>query len=152
MRVYWLVMSGLLLFPWSLVIVPIVALAYKRRVPGSDQRDRRKSLVWTAILLGTLLVGATAALAAESVATPIERLHDGVRNLATGWLRLFQVIEAETAERGPLPGLLIGSVEGTNQALRQTTRGAYDAATFLLPVPRPRSVPREPGTLLEVQF
>jgi hypothetical protein len=30
MRIYWLVMSALLLFPWSLVILPAVALAYKR--------------------------------------------------------------------------------------------------------------------------
>jgi hypothetical protein len=108
--------------------------------------------VWIVILLVTVLAGATVAFAAGSVTTPIERLHDGVRDLATGWLRLFQVIGAETVERGPVPGLLIGSIEGSNQALRQTTRGAYDAVTFLLPVPRPRSAPSEPGTLLEVQF
>jgi putative exosortase-associated protein (TIGR04073 family) len=104
------------------------------------------------ILFVTVLAGATVALAAEPKATPIERLHDGVRDLTTGWLRVFQVIGNETVERGPLSGLLIGGIEGSNQAVRQTTRGAYDAVTFLLPVPRPRPAPTEPGTLLEVQF
>jgi putative exosortase-associated protein (TIGR04073 family) len=108
--------------------------------------------MWIAILLVAVLAGATVAFAAEPAADPIERLRDGVQNLATGWLKLFQVIEAETVERGPLPGFFIGSVEGSNQALRQTARGAYDAATFLLPVPRPQAIPSEPGTLLEVHF
>jgi len=152
MRIYWLVMSALLLFPWSLVILPAVALAYKRRAPEPYRRDRRRSLVWIAIPLVTVLAAATVVFAAEPAATPIERLHDGVRDLATGWLRFFQVIGAETVDRGLVPGLLIGSVEGSNQALRQTTRGAYDSVTFLLPVPRPRSAPSVPGTFLEVQF
>ena len=30
MQIYWLAISGLLLFPWSLVLAPALTLAYRR--------------------------------------------------------------------------------------------------------------------------
>ncbi len=85
MQIYWLVMSGLLLLPWSLVFAPALALGYIRLSSFSLQSWLAQP--WR--------------FAAEPVVTPLERLHDGVRNLATGWTRIFQVIAVETAERGP---------------------------------------------------
>ena len=101
MQIYWLVMSGLLLLPWSLIFAPALALAYRRLSSGARRRDSRVHPVWIFLVLFTVLAGATVALAAEPVVTPLERLHDGVRDLATGWTRMFQVIAVETVERGP---------------------------------------------------
>ena len=152
MQIYWLVMSGLLLFPWSVVIVPTLAGAYRRRSSGAQRRATFKHIFWISLALFTVLAGAGLAYAAEPAVTPLERLHDGVLDLATGWTRIFRAIAVETAERGPVGGFLVGSVEGSHQALRQTTHGAYETATFFLPVPRPHPMPTEPGHLLEVPF
>ena len=152
MQIYWLVMSGLLLLPWSLIFAPALALAYRRLSSGARRRDSRVHPVWIFLVLLTVLAGATVAFAAEPVVTPLERLHDGVRDLATGWTRIFQVIAVETVERGPIGGFVVGGIEGSHQALRQTTEGAYETATFLLHVPRPQPIPSEPGQILEVRF
>jgi hypothetical protein len=64
----------------------------------------------------------------------------------------FHAVAAETVEHGPATGVFVGSLEGTNQALQQTLRGAYETTTFFLPVPRPEPTVSEPGTLLEVRF
>jgi putative exosortase-associated protein (TIGR04073 family) len=94
----------------------------------------------------------TVAFAGEPVTTPAERLRGGVRDLTTGWTAFFHTVAAETVEHGPATGLLVGTLEGTNQALQQTLRGAYETTTFFLPVPRPQPTASEPGTLLEVRF
>ncbi len=101
MHIYWLVMSGLLLLPWSLIFAAALALAYRRLSSGARRRDSRVHPVWIFLVLLTVLAGATVAFAAEPVVTPLERLHDGVRDLATGWTRIFQVIAVETVGRGP---------------------------------------------------
>ena len=152
MQIYWLVMTGLLLFPWSLVLAPALTKAYRRISSGAGRGDGPKYLVWISLVLFTVLAGATLAFAAEPVATPLERLHDGVRDLATGWTKVFRVIAVETIERGPIVGFFVGGIEGSHQALRQTTEGAYETATFFLHVPRPQAAPSEPGGLLEVRF
>jgi uncharacterized membrane protein YhaH (DUF805 family) len=152
MQIYWSVMSGLLLLPWSLIFAPALTLGYRRLTSGAGRRDRRMHWVWIFLVLFAVLAGATVAFAAEPAATPLQRLHDGVQDLATGWTRMFQVIAVETVERGPISGLLVGGIEGSHQALRQTTRGAYETATFLLAVPRPQPTPSEPGQILEVRF
>jgi putative exosortase-associated protein (TIGR04073 family) len=143
-------MSGLLLFPWIVVLVPPVLAVYRR---VCLQENRCLHLRWVRTLaLITVLSTATVAVAGEPGATPRERLSVGVRDLTTGWTEFFQTVGAETAERGPATGLLVGSLEGTNQALQRTLRGAYETATFLLPVPRPQPMASEPGNLLEVRF
>lgn len=152
MHIYWLIMSGLLLFPWSFVLAPALVLAYRRLTSGAQQRDGLRYRVWIFLALLSVLAGATLAFAAEPVVTPLERLHDGVHDLATGWTKIFHVIAVETVDRGPVGGFLVGTIEGSSQALRQTTRGAYETATFFLPVPRPQPAPSEPGQLLEVRF
>jgi putative exosortase-associated protein (TIGR04073 family) len=150
MRIYWWIMTGLMLFPWILVLVPPVVVAYRR---VSLKATHRRHMRWVGtVLLITVLSTATVAFAQEPVATPAERLRGGVRDLTTGWTAFFQTLGAETAEHGPATGLFVGSLEGTNQALQQTLRGAYETTTFFLPVPRPEPTASEPGTLLEVRF
>jgi len=149
MRIYWWMMTGLLLFPWMLVLVPLTAAAYRRI---SLRENRRRHLRWVqTIMLITVLSTATVAFAGEPAATPGDRLRDGVRDLTTGWTAFFPTFGAETAERGPA-GVVVGSLEGANQALQQTLRGAYETTTFFLPVPRPQPMASEPGTLFEVHF
>jgi hypothetical protein len=75
-----------------------------------------------------------------------------VRDLTTGWTAFFHTVAAETVEHGPATGVFVGGLEGTNRALQQTLRGAYETTTFFLPVPRPQPSASEPGTLLEVRF
>jgi len=150
MRIYWWIMTGLMLFPWMLVFVPPVVAAH-RRVSLKEHRRRHLRRVGTVLLI-TVLSTATVAFAQGPVATPAERLRDGVRDLTTGWTAFFQTLGAETAERGPATGVVVGSLEGANRALQQTLRGAYETTTFLLPVPRPQPTASEPGTLLEVRF
>ena len=152
MQIYWLFMTGLLLFPWSLVLAPALTKAYRRISSGSGRGVGAKYLLWISLVLLTVLGGATLAFAAEPVATPLERLHDGVRDLTTGWTKVFRVIDVETIERGPIVGFFTGSIEGAHQALRQTTEDAYETATFFLQVPRPQAAPSEPGSLFEVRF
>jgi len=150
MRIYWWIMTGLMLFPWVLALVPAGVAAY-RRVSLKEHRRRHMRWVGTVLLI-TVLSTATVAFAGEPVATPAERLRDGVRDLTTGWTAFFHTVAAETVEHGPATGLFVGSLEGTNQALQQTLRGAYETTTFFLPVPRPQPSASEPGTLLEVRF
>lgn len=152
MHIYWFIMSGLLLFPWSFVLAPALVLAYRRLTSGAQRRDGLRYRVWIFLALLSVLAGATLALAAEPVVTPLERLRDGAGDLATGWSKLFSAIAVETVERGPVEGLLGGTIKGSHQALSQTTRGAYEAATFFLPVPPAQPTPSEPGQLLEVRF
>ncbi len=150
MRIYWLIMTGLLLFPWMLALMP-PAVAAGRRI--AHKEHYRHHLGWVrTVTLVAILSTATVAFAGEPAATPGDRLRDGVRDLTTGWTAFFQTVGAETVERGPAVGLVAGSLEGANQALQRTLRGAYDTTTFLLPVPRPQSTVSEPGTLLEVRF
>ncbi len=101
MQIYWLVMSGLLLLPWSLIFAPALALAYRRLSSEARRRDSRVHPVWIFLVLLTVLAGATVAFAAEPAVTPLEKLHDDVRDLATGWTRVFQAIAVETVEQGP---------------------------------------------------
>ncbi|MGH2359989.1 MAG: hypothetical protein ACRDGM_05540, partial [bacterium] len=125
-------------------------VAYRRVALTATQR---RHLRWVrTVMLITVLSTAGVAFAGEPVATPAERLRDGVRDLTTGWTAFFHALEAETAERGPATGLVVGGVQGANQALQQTLRGAYETTTFFLPVPRPQPTASEPGTLLEVRF
>jgi putative exosortase-associated protein (TIGR04073 family) len=154
MQIYWLVMTGLLLFPWFLVIAPAIALARRRLSPAPHRRNQEKQWAWLFLVLFTILIlgGATVAFAVEPPLTRLERLHDGARGVTTGWTELFHVIAVETVERGPVVGLLVGSIGGSHQALSHTTRGIYDTVTFFLPVPRPQLTPSEPGRLLEVRF
>ena len=150
MRIYWWIMTGLMLFPWILALVPPVVAAYPRVVL---KENRRRHLRWVRTLtLIIVLSTATVAFAQEPVATPAERLRGGVRDLTTGWTAFFHTVAAETVEHGPATGVIVGSLEGTNRALQQTLRGAYETATFLLPVPRPQPMASEPGNLLEVRF
>jgi len=124
--------------------------AYQR---VSLKEDRRRNLRWAGtVVLFTVLSTAAVAFAGEPGATPAERLRGGVRDLTTGWTAFFHTVAAETVEHGPAAGLFVGSLEGTNQALQQTLRGAYETTTFFLPVPRPQPSASEPGTLLEVRF
>lgn len=152
MHIYWWVMTGLLLFPWTLVLAPALTLTYRRLSSGVQRYHGLKHRVWIFLALFILLAGATLAFAAKPGVTPLERLRDGAGDLATGWSKLFSTIAVETVERGPVEGLLGGTIKGSHQALSQTTRGAYEAATFFLPVPRPQPTPSEPGNLLEVRF
>ena len=152
MQIYWLVMSGLLLFPWSLVLAPALTLAYRRLSSAAQRHHGRTHRVWIFPALVILLASATLVFAVEPVGTPIERLHDGARDLATGWTRFFHAIAVETVERGPVEGFLVGTINGSHQALSQTTRGAYETAAFLLSLPPPQRTPSEPGQLLEVKF
>ncbi len=149
MRVYWWFMSGLLLFPWILVLVP-QGVAVGRRVAHRKNQGRHLRWVRTVTLVAVLST-ATVAFAGEPAATPGDRLRDGVRDLTTGWTAFFPTLGAETADKGPA-GVVVGSLEGANQALQQTIRGAYETTTFFLPVPRPQPTVSEPGTLLEVHF
>ncbi len=151
MRIYWWVMSGLMLFPWFLALVPAVVAAYQRVALKANHRCHLR-WVRTVVMLAVLVSAAPVAVAGERGAAPGDRLRDGLRDLTTGWTAFFQTLGAETAERGPATGLVVGSLEGANQALQQTLRGAYDTTTFLLPVPRPQPAASEPGTLLEVRF
>ena len=41
MQIYWSVMSGLLLLPWSLILAPALTLGYRRLTSGPERRDRR---------------------------------------------------------------------------------------------------------------
>lgn len=150
MQIYWWIMTGLLLFPWMLVLMPpAVAACRKLALKGHQRRHLR----WVqTVMLITVLSTATVAFAGESGATRGERLRDGVRDLTTGWTAFIHTLGAETAERGPATGLFVGSLDGANQALQQTLRGAYESTTFFLPVPRPQPTVSEPGTLLEVRF
>jgi putative exosortase-associated protein (TIGR04073 family) len=139
-----------MLFPWILALVPPVVAAYPRVFL---KEHRRRHLRWVrTVLLITVLSTATVAFAGGPGATPAERLRGGVRDLTTGWTAFFHTVAAETVEHGPATGVLVGSLEGTNQALQQTLRGAYETTTFFLPVPRPQPSASEPGTLLEVRF
>lgn len=150
MRIYWWIMTGLMLFPWILALVPPGVAAYRR---VSFKENRRRHLRWVGtVMLVTVLSTATMAFAGEPGARPAERLRGGVRDLTTGWTTFFHALTVETAEQGPATGLFVGSLEGTNQALQQTLRGAYETTTFFLPVPRPEPTASEPGTLLEVRF
>ena len=149
MRIYWWIVTGLLLFPWMLALMP-PAVAAGRRV--AHKEHHRQHLGWVrTITFVAVLSAATVAFAGEPAATPGDRLRDGVRDLTTGWTTFFPTLGAETAERGPA-GVVAGSLEGANQALQQTLRGAYETTTFFLPVPRPQPTVSEPGTLLEVRF
>lgn len=152
MQIYWWVMSGLLLFPWSLVLAPLLAPAYRRFVSGASRRVGLKYRASILFVLITVLAGATLAFAAEPNVVALARLRDGTRGLATGWTELFRVIAVETVQRGPVAGFLVGSIGGSHQALSQTTRGIYETVAFFLPVPRPQLAPSESGHLLEVQF
>ena len=150
MRIYWWIMTGLMLFPWILALVPPVVADYRQVFL---KENRRRHLRWAGtVLLITVLSTATVAFAGEPGATPAERLRGGVRDLTTGWTAFFHTVAAETVEHGPAAGVFVGSLEGTNQALQQTLRGAYETTTFFLPVPRPQPTASEPGTLLEVRF
>ena len=149
MRIYWWVMIGLLLFPWILALAPSAVVA-GRRVAIKEHHRRHMRWLRTVTLVGVLST-ATVSFAAEPGATPGDRLRDGVRDLTTGWTAFVHALGAETADRGPA-GVVVGSLEGANQALQQTLRGAYETTTFFLPVPRPQPTASEPGTLLEVRF
>ncbi len=149
MRIYWWIMTGLLLFPWMLALMP-PAVAVGRRVALKEHH--RDHLRWVrAVTLVAILSTATVAFAGEPGATQGDRLRDGVRDLTTGWTAFFHTLGGETADRGAV-GVVVGSLEGANQALQQTLRGAYETTTFFLPVPRPQPTVSEPGTLLEVRF
>ena len=149
MRICWWIMTGLMLFPWMLALVPAGVAAYRR---VSLKENRRRHLRWIgAVMLVTVLSTATMAFAGEPGARPAERLRGGVRDLTSGWTAFFPTLGAETADRGPA-GVVVGGLEGTNQALQQSLRGAYETTTFFLPVPRPEPTASEPGTLLEVRF
>jgi putative exosortase-associated protein (TIGR04073 family) len=150
MRIYWWIMTGLLLFPWMLALAPS-AVAVGRRVALKEHHPHHLRWVRTVTLVAFLST-ATVAFAGEPAATPGDRLRDGMRDLATGWTAFVHTLGGETAEHGPATGLFVGSLEGTNQALQQTLRGAYETTTFFLPVPRPQPTASEPGTLLEVRF
>ena len=150
MRIYWWIMTGLMLFPWILALVPAGVAAYRL---VSLKNNRRRHLRWVGTLvLITVLSTATVAFAGEPIVTPGDRLRGWVRDLTTGWTAFFHTVAAETVERGPAAGVFVGGVEGTNRALQQTLRGAYETTTFFLPVPRPQPSASEPGTLLEVRF
>lgn len=149
MRIYWWIMTGLLLFPWILALAPS-AVAAGRRVALKEHHRHHLRWVHTVTLVGVLST-ATVAFAGEPGATPGDRLRDGVRDLTTGWTVFFNTLGGGTADRGP-GGIVVGSLEGANQALQQTLRGAYGTTTFFLPVPRPQPTASEPGTLLEVRF
>ena len=149
MRIYWWIMTGLLLFPWMLALAP-PAVAAGRRVALKEHH--RHHLRWVrTVTLVAVLSAATVAFAGEPAATAGDRLRDGVRDLTTGWATFFHTLGADTVDRGPA-GVVVGSLEGANQALQQTLRGAYETTTFFLPVPRPQPMASEPGTLLEVRF
>jgi putative exosortase-associated protein (TIGR04073 family) len=150
MRIYWWIMTGLMPFPWILALVPPVVAGHRR---VSLRATQRRHLRWVGtVLLITVLSTATVAFAGEPIVTPGDRLRGGVRDLTTGWTAFFHTVAAETVERGPATGVFVGSLEGTNRALQQTLRGAYETTTFFLPVPRPQPSASEPGTLLEVRF
>ena len=150
MRIYWWIMTGLMLFPWIPALVPPVVAASQR---VSLKEHRRRHLRWVgAAVLITVLSTATVAFAGEPIVTPGARLRGGVLDLTTGWTAFFHTVATETVEHGPAAGVFFGSLEGTNLALQQTLRGAYETTTFFLPVPRPQPSASEPGTLLEVRF
>ncbi len=150
MRIYWWIMTGLMLFPWIFVLVPGVVAAYQRVALKGAHRCH---LRWVrTMMLVTVLSTASVAVAGGGGATPGDRLRGGVRDLATGWTTFFHTLAVETDERGAVTGLVVGSLEGANQALQRTLRGAYETTTFFLPVPSPQPAASEPGTLLEVRF
>jgi len=153
MRIYWWIMTSLMLFPWILALVPAGVAASRRVSLKEHRRGRMGHMGWVrTVMLITVLSTATVAFAGEPIVTPGDRLRGGVRDLTTGWTAFFHTVAAETVEHGPATGVIVGSLQGTNQALQQTLRGAYETTTFFLPVPRPQPSASEPGTLLEVRF
>lgn len=66
----------------------------------------------------------------------VEKLGRGLANIFSGWLELPLEIGRKTDRDGEVAGMFSAPLSGLLKAIGRTLAGVYDAATFLVPLPR----------------
>lgn len=83
---------------------------------------------------------------------PLRKLGRGIANIGTGILEIPSNIVSVTEEDGYLAGATYGIVKGIAWAVLRTTVGAYETATFLIPIPFHYDPILEPEFLLSGEY
>ena len=83
------------------------------------------------MVLSSMIIWSPAAFADDA----FQKLGRGIANTASGWLEIYHQMEETTKKDGPLAGVTTGSIKGVLKATYRTLIGAYETATFFIPVP-----------------
>lgn len=88
------------------------------------------SLILIAVMV--IMSGAAAAYAGDAM----EKLGRGTANVATCAFELPQSMGETCEEKGPFAGFTWGVFDGIVNVVKRAAVGAYEIATFALPIPR----------------
>ena len=93
--------------------------------------------IFVAFVLTVALIGNVgSALAAQDTgALVVTKLFRGMVNAVTGWMEIPKQMSLIWQESGPGKGLGWGLVKGIGFAVARSVAGAYEIATFPLPIP-----------------
>jgi len=91
----------------------------------------RRAMV-SACLLGLVMGPAQEARAQD----PIHKMGRGVVNVLTCWIELPRKVSQGWEEKDPLLGVGAGLVRGSGLAVARLALGAYEAVSFLIPLPQ----------------
>ena len=79
----------------------------------------------------------------------VRKLGRGFANILTGFLELPQSIVDVSEEEGPLAAVTYGIVKGLALSVLRTGVGAYEIATFLIPLPSGYQPVLEPEFMMD---
>ncbi|MFQ5827650.1 MAG: exosortase system-associated protein, TIGR04073 family [Candidatus Methylomirabilia bacterium] len=132
----------------------VMASRYRRPVERRREENTMRRFVCILSVLALFLGTANPALAAESIAgrMGVKALR-GFANLTLGFVTEWpKTIYYESVEHGVPYGLTVGALKGVGWGVLRTGVGAYEVATFPVPVPRnykPMLFPEFPHELRE---
>lgn len=89
----------------------------------------------TTVIIGILIISLLATTSTAFAEDPGRKLGRGVTNVITGWLEIFDKIGEQSAEHNFFVGITWGLIKGVGYAIARTAVGAYEIATFPLPLP-----------------
>ena len=78
-----------------------------------------------------------------------DKLQRGLTNIFTGWFEIPNNMSVGTSKHDFVSAFFIGLPKGCGMAIVRTAAGAYDTATFLLPLPKDYKPLLEPEFVIE---
>lgn len=99
------------------------------------------TLRWTCLIVWAICVSAPPACCEEpawgsNLHPAFVKLGRGVSNIAGGWLEIPLNLDQRYAPQDTGASIVTGAIVGVVRAVVRTGVGAYETATFLLPIPR----------------
>jgi putative exosortase-associated protein (TIGR04073 family) len=89
------------------------------------------------IIAGLIFLSLTAVFTAESYSdTAVKKLGRGIANVATCPFELTNQMQRVNNTEGPFAGATYGALKGVAMIGVRAVVGAYEIATFLIPLPR----------------